>query len=125
MVVIYKDGDADLSALKGKTIAVLGYGSQGRHQALNMKDSGLDVIIGLRRGSKSWKRAEADGFKVFDVASASKQADFIIILIPDVQQPEVYKKEIAPYLKKGKILGVSHGFNIHFELIKPPRTLML
>lgn len=123
MVVIYKDNDADLSALKGKTIAVIGYGSQGRHQALNMKDSGLNVIIGLRRGSNSWKRAEADNFRVFDVASASKQADFIIILIPDVQQPEVYKKEIAPHLKRGKILGVSHGFNLHFELVKPPKDV--
>jgi ketol-acid reductoisomerase len=123
MVVIYKDNDADLSVLKSKIIAVIGYGSQGRHQALNMKDSGLNVIIGLRKGSNSWKRAEVDGFKVFEVANASKQADFIILLIPDVQQPEVYKKEIAPYLTKGKILGVSHGFNIHFQLVKPPKDI--
>ncbi|MBM5804968.1 MAG: ketol-acid reductoisomerase [Candidatus Verstraetearchaeota archaeon] len=123
MAVIYKDGDADLSVLKGKTIAVLGYGSQGRHQALNLKDSGMKVIIGLKRGSPSWKRAEDEGLKVFEVAEASKKADFIILLVPDVQQPEVYRKEIAPYLTKGKMLGFSHGFNIHFGLIKPPKDV--
>ncbi|MEM3366162.1 MAG: ketol-acid reductoisomerase [Candidatus Methanomethyliaceae archaeon] len=120
MAVIFKDKDADLSALKGKTIAVLGYGSQGRHQALNMKDSGLNVVIGLRKGSKSWDKAVEDGFRVFEVSEASKISDFIIVLIPDVQQPKIYKEEIEPYLSKGKILGFSHGFNIHFGLIKPP-----
>ncbi|MDH7556416.1 MAG: ketol-acid reductoisomerase [Candidatus Methanosuratincola sp.] len=123
MVTIYKDNDADLSALNGKKIAVLGYGSQGRHQALNLKDSGLDVVIGLKKGSKSWKIAEEDGFKVYSVADASKLADFIIMLIPDVRQPEVYASEIAPNLKAGKILGVSHGFNIHFGLVKPPKDV--
>jgi len=123
MAVIYKDSDADLSALKSKTIAVLGYGSQGRHQALNMKDSGLNVIIGLKKGSNSWKRAEGEGFKVYDIDQASKLADLIIMLIPDVHQPEVYKKEVAPNLTKGKILGFSHGFNIHFGLIKPPKDV--
>ncbi len=120
MAVIYKDKDADLSALMGKTVAVLGYGSQGRHQALNMRDSGLNVVIGLRKGSKSWEKAMEDGFKVFEVPEASKISDFIIILIPDVQQPKIYKEEIEPHLTKGKILGFSHGFNIHFGLIKPP-----
>ncbi|MEM4656931.1 MAG: ketol-acid reductoisomerase [Candidatus Methanosuratincola sp.] len=123
MVTIYKDSDADLSVLKGKKIAVLGYGSQGRHQALNLKDSGLDVIIGLKKGSKSWKLAEEDGFKVYQVSDASKLADFIIMLIPDVRQPEVYASEIAPNLNAGKILGVSHGFNIHFGLVKPPKDV--
>jgi ketol-acid reductoisomerase len=123
MVVIHKDKDADLSALKGKTIAVIGYGSQGRHQALNMKDSGLNVIIGLKKGGGSWKRAESEGFKVYEVAEASKKADFVILLIPDVKQPEVYKRDITPNLTKGKILGFSHGFNIHFGLIKPPEDV--
>jgi len=121
MAVIYKDKDADLSFLKGKTVAVLGYGSQGRHQALNMKDSGLKVIIGLRKGSKSCHTAECEGFEVFDVAEASKKADFILMLFPDVNQPAVYKSEIAPHLTRGKILGVSHGFNIHFGLVQPPK----
>ncbi|MEJ5292512.1 MAG: ketol-acid reductoisomerase [Candidatus Methanosuratincola sp.] len=120
MVTIYKDSDADLSVLKGKRIAVLGYGSQGKHQALNLRDSGLDVIIGLKKDSRSWKSAEEDGFKVYAVSEASALADFIIMLIPDVRQPEVYRNEIAPNLKEGKILGVSHGFNIHFGLIRPP-----
>ncbi len=121
MIEIYRDGD--LSILKDKTICVLGYGSQGRHQALNMKDSGLNVIIGLRKGSKSWEKAKEDGFEVYEVAEASKISDFIIFLIPDVEQPNVYNKEVAPYMKNGKILGFSHGFNIHFGLIKPPETV--
>src|SRR5512136_2973219 len=123
MVVVYKDSDADLSVLKGKKIAVLGYGSQGRHQALNLKDSGMDVIVGLKRDSKSCKTAEEDGLKVYSVSEAAKLADFIIMLIPDVRQPKVYHEEVAPHLRKGKILGVSHGFNIHFGLIKPPKDI--
>jgi len=123
MATIYKDADADLSALKGKTIAVVGYGSQGKHQALNLKDSGLKVIIGLKKGSKSWKTAEEEGFKVYDVAEAAKQADFIIMLIPDVRQPEVFQKDILPNLTKGKIYGVSHGFNVHFGLTKMPNDV--
>lgn len=123
MAVIHKDNDADIGILKGKTIAVLGYGSQGRNQALNLKDSGLDVIIGLKKGSKSWKTAEEEGFKVFEVSEASKRADFIIMLIPDVHQPKVYREEVERYLTKGKIFGVSHGFNVHFGLIKLPKDV--
>ncbi len=123
MAVIYKDKDADVSVLKGKKIAVLGYGSQGRNQALNLKDSGLDVIIGLHKASKSWKVAESEGFKAYTVAEASKLADFIIMLIPDIKQPEVFKSEVAPNLTKGKIFGVSHGFNVHFNLIKLPKDV--
>lgn len=120
MAIIYKDKDADLSILKNKIIAVLGYGSQGRHQALNMRDSGLRVIIGLRRDGKSWSIAKEDGFEVYEISEASKISDMIIILIPDVEQPRIYEKSIAPYLTQGKILGFAHGFNIHFGLIKPP-----
>jgi ketol-acid reductoisomerase len=123
MAIIHKDNEADLSIFKGKTIAVMGYGSQGRHQALNMKDSGLNVIIGLKKTSPTCKKAEEDGFKVYDVAEASKKADVIIMLVPDVSQPEVYKNEVAPSMTKGKVLGVSHGFNIHFGLIKPPKDV--
>lgn len=121
MVTVYKDNDADLSVLMGKKIAVLGYGSQGRNQALNLKDSGLDVVVGLKPESKSCRIAEADGLKAYPVSEAAGMADFIIMLIPDVQQPRVYREEVEPHLKKGKILGVSHGFNIHFGLIKPPK----
>ncbi|MDH5806726.1 MAG: ketol-acid reductoisomerase [Candidatus Methanomethylicaceae archaeon] len=120
MAIIYKDKDANLSILKNKTIAVIGYGSQGRHQALNMKDSGLKVIIGLRRNGKSWNIAKEDGFEVYEISEASKISDMILFLIPDVEQPRVYEKDVAPYLTKGKILGFAHGFNIHFGLIKPP-----
>jgi len=123
MAVVYKDKDADISVLKGKKIAVLGYGSQGRNQALNLKDSGLDVIIGLHKASKSWKVAEGEGLKGYAVAEASKLADFIIMLIPDIKQPEVFKNEVAPNLTKGKIYGVSHGFNVHFNLIKLPKDV--
>lgn len=123
MVTVYKDNDADLSVLRGKKIAVLGYGSQGRNQALNLKDSGLDVVVGLKPESKSRRTAEADGLKAYPVSEAAEMADFIIMLIPDVQQPRVYREEVEPHLKKGKILGVSHGFNIHFGLIKPPKDI--
>ncbi len=122
MAVIHKDTGIELSVLKGKTIAVLGYGSQGRAQSLNLRDSGMNVIIGLKRGSDAWKRAESEGFKVYEVGQASKLADMIIVLVPDVVQPKVYK-EIEPNLTKGKILGFSHGFNIHFGLIKPPKDI--
>lgn len=120
MVKVYYDQDADLSVLKGKKIAVLGYGSQGHAQAQNLKDSGLDVIVGLRRGSSSWAQAEADGLTVFTVAEAAAQADLIQVLLPDEVQPRVYAEEIEPNLKAGKALMFSHGFNIHYGQIVPP-----
>jgi ketol-acid reductoisomerase len=122
MLKKYYDADADLSVLKGKRIAVIGYGSQGRGQSLNLKDSGLDVVIGLRHG-KSWDAAGKDGMKVMPVAEAVKMADIIQILLPDEHQAAVYKSEIMPHLSDNKCLMFSHGFNIHFGQIIPPPTV--
>ncbi len=118
----YYEEDADLSHLKGKRIAVIGYGSQGRGQALNLRDSGLDVIVGLRQG-KSWKKAIEDGLDVYTVKEAAKQADMIQILLPDESQGAVYRAEIAPYLEEGNVLSFSHGFNIHYGQIVPPENV--
>ncbi|KSW12645.1 ketol-acid reductoisomerase [Pyrodictium occultum] len=119
MARIYTERDASLDPLKDKTIAVLGYGSQGRAQALNLRDSGLDVIIGLRPG-KSWERAEKEGFKVYRVDEAVKRADVVMMLIPDMVQPEVWEKQVAPHLREGMTVDFAHGFTVHFGLIKPP-----
>ncbi|MBS7644062.1 ketol-acid reductoisomerase [Candidatus Bathyarchaeota archaeon] len=123
MVKVYYDPDADLSVLKGRVIAVIGYGSQGRAQAQNMRDSGLDVIVGLRPEGNSWEKAKADGFEVLPVGEAAKRGDIIHILIPDMQQPAVYQQYIKPALSEGKTLGFAHGFNIHFKQIVPPKAI--
>ncbi|MGI6144994.1 MAG: ketol-acid reductoisomerase [Clostridia bacterium] len=123
MAKMFYDYDADLSYLSGKKVAVLGYGSQGHAQAQNLKESGVDVIVGLRKGSPSWSKAEADGFKVYTVAEAVEKAEVIQVLLPDEKQAEVYKKEIAPGLKSGNALVFSHGFNIHFGQIVPPQDV--
>lgn len=123
MAKMYYDNDADLSLLKGKKIAVLGYGSQGHAQAQSLQDSGLDVIVAEIKGSKSWDRAVADGMKVTTTAEAAEQADMIHILLPDEVQAEVYRESIAPHLKAGNIIGFSHGFNIHFAQIIPPEDV--
>lgn len=123
MANIYYDDSCDLNLLKGKTIAVIGYGSQGHAQAQNMKDSGLKVIIGLRDGSKSVKEAKEAGFEVFSVAEAAKKADIIQILAPDTIQADMYKADIEPNLTEGKALVFSHGFNIHYDLITPPKNV--
>ena len=120
MTQLYYDTDADLSLLNNKTISIIGYGSQGHAHALNLKDSGIDVIVGLYKGSKSEGKAIRDGLKVFSVSEACEQADWIMILLPDEFQKDVYLKEIEPNLKEGKILSFAHGFNIRFGLIKPP-----
>ncbi|OGX07242.1 MAG: ketol-acid reductoisomerase [Omnitrophica WOR_2 bacterium GWA2_47_8] len=119
MPQIYYDKDADLNAIKNKTIAILGYGIQGRGQALNLRDSGLNVIVGQREGGPNYDQAVKDGFKPVDAATAAKQADIIQILTQDHVQAELYKKSIKKYMKKGKSLVFSHGFNIHFGFIKP------
>lgn len=123
MAVIYYDHDADLGLLQGKKIAVLGYGSQGHAQAQNLRDSGLDVIIGLRPGSESWRQAEKDGFTVLPAAEACAQASLIQVLVPDDVQPRVYREAIAPHLTEGKALMFSHGFNIHYKQIVPPANV--
>ncbi len=120
---IFYQQDCDLNLLKGKTVAIIGYGSQGHAHALNLKDSGVDVVVGLYEGSKSKAKAEAQGLKVLSVAEATKAADLIMILIPDEKQAATYKKDIAPYLTEGKTLMFAHGFNIHFGCIVPPKDV--
>lgn len=117
---IYYQEDCDLSMLKGKKIAIIGYGSQGHAHAKNLKESGCDVIIGLYEGSKSWAKAEAEGFAVYTSAEAAKLADIIMILINDEKQAAMYRDNIAPNLEAGNMLMFAHGFNINFGLIKPP-----
>jgi ketol-acid reductoisomerase len=117
---MYYDTDANLDLLTGKTIAIIGYGSQGHAHALNLKDSGLNVIVGLYPGSKSQAKAEAAGLTVKNVADAAAVADFIMILLPDEVQRTIYANEIAPNLKPGKVLAFAHGFNIHFGQVVPP-----
>ena len=124
MVKVYHDKDIDESVLKGKKVAVIGYGSQGRAQALNMKDSGVDVIVGLRPG-KSWDKAVEDGMTVKTVVEAAKDADIILMLIPDMAQSTVYKEEVALAMGPGKTLQFAHGLNIHYKEIVPPAEVDL
>ncbi len=123
MAKIYYDKDADLDVLKGKKIAIIGYGIQGRGQALNLRDSGLEVIVSELEGTENYKNAEEDGFKPLSAAEAAKEASIIQILTQDHVQAKVYKDAIKPSLKKGKTIVFSHGFNIHFKQIKPPKKV--
>src|SRR5436853_1053374 len=120
---IYTDKDGDLRWLKGKTCAVIGFGSQGRAHALNLRDSGLTVVAGLYRGSKSRIVARGDGVKVVDAREAVRRADVIFLALPDTKMPEVYKKEIAPHLRPGQTLVVAHGFAIHYRTIVPRKDV--
>jgi ketol-acid reductoisomerase len=120
---IYYDKDADLSLLKGKTIGIVGFGSQGHAHALNLKDSGFNVIVGLYPGSKSWAKAEQAGLRVGTVADVARDADIIMILAPDQVQRELYEKHIEPGLSAGKTLMFAHGFNIHYRQIQPPADI--
>jgi ketol-acid reductoisomerase len=120
MPKMYYEKDTDLNLLKGKKVAIIGYGSQGHAHALNLHESGIDVTVGLYNGSKSWAKAEAAGLKVATVAEASKVADFIMILLPDEKQGKIYNEEIAPNLEEGNSLVFAHGFNIHYVQIVPP-----
>ncbi|KAF5413221.1 MAG: Ketol-acid reductoisomerase [Candidatus Methanocomedens sp.] len=123
MVKMYYDSDADIGVLKGKTIAVIGYGSQGHAQAQNLHDSGLNVVVGLREGSSSWAKAEADGLIVKTVAEAAAMADVVQMLVPDELAADIYANDIAPNLKSGNALSFSHGFNIHYNQIVPPTDI--
>jgi len=123
MAKLFYDQDADLSLLNGKTIAIIGYGSQGHAHALNAKESGINVVIGLHEGSKSKSKAEADGLQVLSVADATKAADVVMILTPDTTQAEIYDQHVGPNLKPGSMLMFAHGFNIHFGQIKPPASV--
>lgn len=116
---VYYDKDADLSLIRGIQVAVIGYGSQGHAHANNLKDSGVNVTVGLRPSGASWKKAEAAGLKVKDVAEAVAGADLVMLLLPDENQPEVYHQSIAPHLKPGAALAFAHGFNVHFGQIQP------
>ena len=120
---IFYQSDCNLSLLNGKTVAIIGYGSQGHAHALNLKDSGVNVVIGLYEGSKSWAKAEAQGLKVMTSAEAAKAADIIMILINDEKQAALYKESIEPNLEAGNMLMFAHGFNIHFGLITPPKDV--
>jgi len=120
---VYTDKDADLKVLKGKTLAVLGFGSQGHAHALNLKESGCRVIIGLYRGSKSRRVARQKGFKVYDTGEAVKRADVIMVAIPDTKQASAFQSCIEPNLTKGKVLLFSHGFSIHFKTVVPPKNV--
>ena len=120
---VFYDKDADLSKIKGKKVAIVGYGSQGHAHALNLKESGVSVTVGLRQGSNSWKKAEGAGLAVKEVAEAVKGADLVMVLAPDQDQRKIYEDSIAPNLKKGGVLAFAHGFNIHFQLIMPRADL--
>lgn len=121
MARVYTDSDASLEPLKNKTIAVIGYGIQGRAQAMNLRDSGLRVVVSLRKGGKSWDLAVSERFEVYEVEEAVKRADVVLVLIPDMEQPKVWERQIGPFLKEGAVVDFAHGFNIHYGLIKPPR----
>lgn len=119
----YYEKNGDLSRLQGRTIAIIGYGSQGHAHALNLRDSGLDVVVGLYPGSKSWAKAEAAGLKVLSTADAAKVADTVMILVSDHIQGDLYNNDIAPHMTAGKTLMFAHGFNIHYGEIKPPADI--
>jgi len=123
MAKMYYDKDANLNLLEGKKVAVIGYGSQGHAHALNLKESGVDVVVGLYNGSKSWEKADKAGLRVLEAADAVKEADFIMVLIPDEKQAKLYKESIEPNLTEGKSIIFAHGFNIHFGQIMPPPTV--
>ena len=120
---LFHQEDCNLSVLDGKKVAIIGFGSQGHAHALNLKESGVDVVVGLYEGSKSWKKAEDDGLTVMTTAQAAEAADIIMILTPDELQAKIYKENIAPYLTEGKALAFAHGFNIHFKQIIPPANV--
>lgn len=120
---VYYDKDADLSVLRGKKVGIIGFGSQGHAHALNLRDSGMDVCVGLRRESPSWEKAQKQGLKVVETSAAARQADVIMMLVPDEMGSDIYRDEIAPALGAGKYLAFGHGFNIHFKFIVPPQNV--
>ena len=123
MATIYYDKDADPSLIKARKVAVIGYGSQGHAHSLNLRDSGADVVVGLREGSSSWAEAETEGLAVKTVGEAAEWADVIMLLVPDQYMADLYTAEIEPHLDKGDTLMFAHGFNIHFGAITPPEDV--
>ncbi len=123
MAKMYYDKDCRMDLLKGKTVAIIGYGSQGHAHAQNLKESGVNVVVGLRPDSEKRRQAETDGIKVLDTAEAAKAGDVIMMLTPDETQADIYRQSVAPNLKEGDILAFAHGFNIHFNQIKPPKDI--
>jgi ketol-acid reductoisomerase len=123
MAKMYYEGEANLDLLRDKKVAIVGYGSQGHAHALNLKESGVEVVVGLYKGSNSWKKAEEDGLQVLEVSEATKCSDVIMLLAPDTSQSKIYKESIEPYLKEGDSLVFAHGFNIHFDQITPPANV--
>jgi ketol-acid reductoisomerase len=120
---MYYEADADPSIILGRKVAIIGYGSQGHAHALNLKESGVDVVVGLREGSKSAAKAEAAGLKVMGIAEAAKWANVIMLTMPDTEQKATYEEFIKPYMRKGKALAFAHGFNIRFKRIRPPKSV--
>ena len=116
---VYYDKDADLSLIKGKQVTIVGYGSQGHAHAQNLRDSGVNVTVALRKGGASWAKAEAAGLKVEEIAAAVKNADVVMILLPDENIPDVYNKDVAPNMKAGAALAFAHGFNVHYNQVVP------
>ena len=123
MATVYYKDDADISLIQDKTIGIIGYGSQGHAHAQNLKDSGLNVIVGLYEGSGSWSKAEEDGFSVAVTSQAAKESDIIVMLLPDTSQGEVYKRDIEPNLSAGKSIAFAHGFSIHYQTVVPPSNV--
>ncbi len=123
MVEKYYDKDCDLTLLNGKTVAIIGYGSQGHAHAQNLKDSGVKVVVGLKEDSKSVTKAKEDGIDVMSVREAAKAGDFVMMLVPDEVSADIYNEEVAPYMKKGDVLMYAHGFNIHYGLVQPAKYL--
>ena len=123
MIQKYYDHDCNLGLLDGKTVAIIGYGSQGHAHAQNLKESAVNVVVGLRKSSASWKKAEEAGLKVMEVDEAAKAGDFVMMLVPDELAADIYAAQIAPNLKEGNVLMFAHGFNIHFNLIKAPKDV--
>ena len=120
---VYYDKDADLSLIKGKTVAIIGYGSQGHAHAQNLNDSGVKVVVGLRKGGASWDKVGKAGLQVAEVADAVKSADVVMILLPDEQIANVYKNDVAPHIKEGASLVFAHGFNVHYGFVQPRADL--
>ena len=123
MITKYYDSDCNLGMLDGKTVAIMGYGSQGHAHAQNLNESGVNVIVGLRKTSASWKKAEEAGLKVMEIPEAAKAADIVMMLVPDELAADIYNEQVAPYMKEGDVLCFAHGFNIHFNFIKPAKDI--